>query len=319
MGNRGQDSVTTQNRLEWVDVARGIGIIAVVVGHAWTGGAVHAAMYSFHMPLFFLLSGILSRPLPPGHFLWRQLVGQMRPYALFLLLLLLADQIIERAKGYQPIFHRWPQDVWPVVLGGTWLKGPYTVFWFVPCLMVARIIFNIAIVRWPGRVDWRWALLLIPATILAYGAHLWARQSPLGLLTVPMAVLLLWAGWFGGQMRWRWWMAPPLILLAVTGLTGLVGALDMKIADYGWPFLSIAAAMATSVLIFRFSAAIASFAWPIAAIGQAALVIMYLHVAFIHYLTPYCGRPWLLAAGLAGPLAIHRLILRSALARRWLL
>ncbi|CAH0351837.1 acyltransferase family protein [Aquabacterium sp. CECT 9606] len=58
-------------RIEWVDAAKGIGIILVVVGHAIVGlrdGAlispdsvlaiVLKLIYSFHMPLFFFLSGI---------------------------------------------------------------------------------------------------------------------------------------------------------------------------------------------------------------------------------------------------------------------
>ena len=77
MENRGLAYQHAPQRLDWVDVARGIGIIAVVVGHVWTRGPLRDAMYSFHMPLFFLLSGMLSRPHPVGAFTRRQLVSQM--------------------------------------------------------------------------------------------------------------------------------------------------------------------------------------------------------------------------------------------------
>ena len=59
------------SRLNWVDVAKGLGIVLVVVGHVirglvsadlmnWTATArfVDAWIYSFHMPLFFFLSGL---------------------------------------------------------------------------------------------------------------------------------------------------------------------------------------------------------------------------------------------------------------------
>ena len=92
MENRGHEAhPPAGGRLEWIDVARGIGIVAVVVGHVWTRGGLRDAMYSFHMPLFFLLSGLLSRPQPAGRFTRRQLFSQMRPYAAFLILLILAD------------------------------------------------------------------------------------------------------------------------------------------------------------------------------------------------------------------------------------
>src|SRR3546814_14106427 len=108
-------------RLEWIDVARGIGIVAVVVGHVWTRGGLRDAMYSFHMPLFFLLSGLLSRPQPVGRFARRQLASQMRPYAAFLILLILADQIIATMKGGRPIFHDCPGEREAIMHGGPYI------------------------------------------------------------------------------------------------------------------------------------------------------------------------------------------------------
>ncbi|SCW44758.1 Fucose 4-O-acetylase [Sphingobium faniae] len=304
-------------RLEWVDVARGIGIIAVVAAHVWTRGPVRDALYSFHMPLFFLLSGALTRPQPAARFAWRQVTGQMRPYFAFLILLILADQIIEPLKSNRPIFTHWPHDLIPILLGGTWLRGPYTIFWFVPCLMAGRILFNALLSRWPEPREGRWAMVAGGSLLAAYGLG-WATDiSPLGLLTVPMAFFLLWAGAAWQRTRWRPWMAVPLLIFAMGGLGGLFPTLNMKAGDYGWPLLSILSAIATSILIFRLSPAVPRlFARPLIGLGQASLVIMYLHVAFIHYLTPYLSKPWLFAIALLVPYILWRLIRRSPWAHR---
>jgi fucose 4-O-acetylase-like acetyltransferase len=319
MDNRGHDRPQAQFRLDWVDVARGLGIMAVVIGHVWTRGSVRDAMYSFHMPFFFLLSGMLSRPHDIGTFTRRQLAGQMRPYAIFLVALILIDQIIEPLKGGRPIFHQWPEDIVPILLGGFWLRGPYTIFWFVPCLMIARILFNIAYVRWPDVLDRRWAVVLLPMVVLAYALGWWMDASPLGLLSVPMAFVLLWIGAAWPRVRWRGWMVVPMGALALSGLVGLLPTLNMKVADYGWPLLSIASAICTALLLFRLSALIAAFTGPIALVGRASLVIMYLHVAIIHYGSPYLGKPTLLMLALLIPLALHQGIRRSPTAARWLL
>lgn len=299
---------TAGGRLEWIDVARGIGIIAVIVGHVWTGGPLRDAMYSFHMPLFFLLSGMLSRPQPVLRFTLRQLGSQMRPYAAFLVLLILADQIIEPLKGNRPIFHQWPQDFLPILLGGTWLRGPYTIFWFVPCLMVARILFNTILARWPDPLDRRWLLLLPFSLAIAYAVGRITTISPIGLLAVPMAFCLLWVGAAWDKLSWRRWMWLPLIALSLPGLLALMPPLNMKIADYGLPLLSILSAIATSLLIFRCSGHIAPFGGWLAATGRASLVIMYLHVAIIHYLTPYMGKAWLFIAALMLSMFAYHLI-----------
>ena len=58
-------------RVNWIDAAKGTGIILVVIGHTLRGlesanilsfvgdfGRVDAAIYAFHMPLMFMLSGL---------------------------------------------------------------------------------------------------------------------------------------------------------------------------------------------------------------------------------------------------------------------
>jgi fucose 4-O-acetylase-like acetyltransferase len=64
-----------RERIGWLDIAKGIGIILVVIGHA-LGGLIDSALsnqvpgfreaffviYTFHMPLFFMLSGVLVAP-----------------------------------------------------------------------------------------------------------------------------------------------------------------------------------------------------------------------------------------------------------------
>lgn len=44
-----------EERIEWVDIAKGIGIICVVMGHIFQSQMLaHKIIYLFHMPLFFI-------------------------------------------------------------------------------------------------------------------------------------------------------------------------------------------------------------------------------------------------------------------------
>lgn len=47
-------------RLEWVDIAKGVAIILMVIGHTGIPKPLSNWIYSFHMPLFFVLSGALT-------------------------------------------------------------------------------------------------------------------------------------------------------------------------------------------------------------------------------------------------------------------
>ena len=48
-------------RLDYLDKAKGILIILVVIGHIWQSGPVFNIIYAFHMPAFFFISGLFSK------------------------------------------------------------------------------------------------------------------------------------------------------------------------------------------------------------------------------------------------------------------
>lgn len=48
-----------QSRFDYLDLAKGIGILLVVWAHILITGWSHQIIYAFHMPLFFFISGML--------------------------------------------------------------------------------------------------------------------------------------------------------------------------------------------------------------------------------------------------------------------
>ncbi len=51
-----------EKRIEWIDTAKGIGIVLVVVGHtSFVPKAMINLIFAFHMPLFFFLSGCVYK------------------------------------------------------------------------------------------------------------------------------------------------------------------------------------------------------------------------------------------------------------------
>ena len=45
----------SHKRLQWIDVAKGIGIILMVLGHTSIPQMLSNFIWAFHMPLFFLI------------------------------------------------------------------------------------------------------------------------------------------------------------------------------------------------------------------------------------------------------------------------
>ncbi len=61
--------MSTNSRNKHIDICKGFGILIVVFGHNWivlnSKGELFNVIFSFHMPLFFLLSGIFLKPTTP--------------------------------------------------------------------------------------------------------------------------------------------------------------------------------------------------------------------------------------------------------------
>ena len=78
-------------RIEYLDVAKAIGILFVILGHCYyTAKVPHlgTAIYSFHMPLFFIISGMFLKPIGLREGLVKYLKAYLKPYAVICLLML---------------------------------------------------------------------------------------------------------------------------------------------------------------------------------------------------------------------------------------
>ena len=71
---------TGSPRLDYLDAAKGIAIIAMMMGH-WKLHPVNVIVYSFHMPLFFFISGYTFHPKPWKKTLRDKSARLLLPYA----------------------------------------------------------------------------------------------------------------------------------------------------------------------------------------------------------------------------------------------
>lgn len=96
-------------RIEYLDGTKGIAMLLVIAGHCyWLNSIPQAAafIYSFHMPLFFILSGMFVKPLRLKE-VWRKYSkAYLWPYFVTCLLLLLVGCLVSLVKD---------EDVWGTV------------------------------------------------------------------------------------------------------------------------------------------------------------------------------------------------------------
>ena len=143
--------ILIENRHDEVNALRAIGIVLVVLGHTLgISEGLNKYIYSFHMPLFFFLSGLVLKPTRLSqpkiklikHY-WRRL---LLPYLLFSLITYLPWVLVTRRFGSDAVLGI---EVYRPVLGtfygigvDGWLQHN-AMLWFFPCLFVLHLIFRL--------------------------------------------------------------------------------------------------------------------------------------------------------------------------------
>lgn len=56
-----------RERILYVDIAKFVGITLMVIGHSGLTGYLENWIYAFHMPFFFLISGMFMKDVPSLH------------------------------------------------------------------------------------------------------------------------------------------------------------------------------------------------------------------------------------------------------------
>lgn len=123
------------SRNEAVDVAKGLGIILVVIGHVTEKGILGSWIYSFHMPLFFLLSGLFFSP--KFGKLWTTARKLLIPYFVFAVLSYVYWRFVE--CKFRPLPEGF--DVNMHALDILWQRQAFRFnvpLWFLPCLLMVQ-------------------------------------------------------------------------------------------------------------------------------------------------------------------------------------
>lgn len=122
-------------RVDWVDITKGIAIFLMVCGHTGIPKSLSNWIWSFHMPLFFFMSGLLYNPdkyICLGGLLKKRLRTLLIPYMFFSVVALFLTSDIS--------FISWMRH--------GWLNG--CALWFIPVLFFTELI-SYAIIKYLKR------------------------------------------------------------------------------------------------------------------------------------------------------------------------
>ena len=172
-----------------IDVLKGIGIFLVVLGHTPISASLCHLIFSFHMPLFFFLSGFVFKKAPMFDFFIKKVKRIMIPYYIFSLVSFLMyfslnhknsiftikDFIIGTVLGISNDFYL----SWNIAL------------WFLPSLFFLNIMLNFLFIFKNKKIKY-----LILTDLSAIGVYITYLKLPIlpfhiysSLLMIPFFIL----------------------------------------------------------------------------------------------------------------------------------
>ena len=226
--------IVKQERVAWIDISKAIGILLVVLGHMNIPVVLSKLIFSFHMPLFFYISGFLFNAKKYSDHVNILFTSRAKsllwPFFTFTLLSIII--ILRTDKNFLYNFN------FIDFLRGN--KSPNTPLWFLTALFSVEIIFVLLIKLTANRFK-LFLLVLLLFGLGIYNAYVFKFNFILNLTIALVALFYFWLGWFSKSINinnfsvnkytvvWIILLAASLIILANSN-----SRLDMYSFNYGY-------------------------------------------------------------------------------------
>ena len=240
-----------------IDVLRAIAILFVIFGHVTHIGELRQYIWSFHMPLFFFISGFLfnrNKYESTRAFLKVKINGLIIPYIFFCLITLVYWILIEsRVRSWGMT---WYMEVYGIIYGT--YSAEYMLFnsamWFLPCL------FSMELLYWfVSKIEstWKIVFVLLFANILGMTAKDYLSWLPWGINSAMISMIFFGFGnliktktSFWANLKWYYWVLTVSVMFSFQWLTFDCLKAEMNALKIESPFLYIFFAVVGICLYF---------------------------------------------------------------------
>lgn len=204
MSSKGTGVDNSSGRLEWIDVLKCLGMLLVVVGHASEDGAAGTYryyIYSFHMPLFFMISGMTfylqcqKRTFDFVGLVKNKAKGLVWPYFSLSFLTIPIWILNFRILSYRD--QTFSELIYAIFYSHQHhIPGPSNALWFCLTLFLTLLVFWL-INQWAENDEK--ILTLTVMVIGSFGYSMSLRDydfyTPWHIETIPISLICILAGW----------------------------------------------------------------------------------------------------------------------------
>ncbi|WP_187355461.1 acyltransferase family protein [Paenibacillus tengchongensis] len=227
-------------RIKWIDVAKGIGIVLIVLSHNNLPTGFREFLFSFHVPLFFFLSGLTSHKHITGfkEFFLKKIKSLLVPYFTIAFITFIFWLFIRRfdldilnvdpVKPFIGIFYGNGFDPWMI------FNAP---LWFLPCLFTVEIIFSCVLLL--SRKNAYISMYLVLFCLLGFLDQLYMPfRLPWGFDAALVAVVFYGAGFLLKDILAMLNLRTQLLVFVSCVLVSYITNINMGMNDINWMIYS---------------------------------------------------------------------------------
>lgn len=282
----------TKSRIEWIDIAKGIAIVCIVVGHIIVlipqFSVLFQIIYLFHVPLFFFISGFLfKKESNQIKYVIKKVRHLIIPY--FCVFLLIAPIILYiESASISDFFVACKKYIWGGEQLEVILRGAFIPMWFLPALFITQIIYNGLQNCFKIKVMHTIALVLYIVNIFQV-LYFKGFSLPWSVHVITLSIPIFHIGYIfkNIDMPKRIFVIPCfLALLSPILISG--NTMDMSKANSGIPVLTLISSILAILAVIYVSKKVSGtkIAKLFVQLGKASLVIMAFHfpvyISFYH-------------------------------------
>lgn len=279
-----------KRRIEWIDIAKGFGMLVIVLGHVLRIGYLKQFTYAFSVPYYLILSGLTYKCQEPKAFIKKKFLRIMIPYYSFSIISILIYLVI--GKYFQNFISLNQKEtglfnnLLSMLYGNSrflnmeWNRP----LWFLPTFFISNIIVNAL----EKNINNKRPVLLLSLLILSYIVSLISNYIylPLQLETGLIFIFYIEIGIYLKNILFGkdYTNKNKYILLSLIGilagcvLSYLNGGVDLRIMTFGksyfmYIFVSLILSMSFNMLFIVFDNKLKL----LSLIGRNTLSIMCMH------------------------------------------
>lgn len=291
-----QDNIKRNNTF---DIMKGIGMLLVIIGHCWFPLPIRSFIFTFHMPLFFFVSGYFFREKNPKDLLLNDFKRLLIPYFITCTILIgigSVQDIVIKQWSETPkwlIATLWGSGSTRSNALGAKLPSIGAV-WFLLALFICRNAFNYLYSLGYKYFNTLYITLAILATIFCNFIYL-----PWSILQGLSAMLFYGIGWNVYRFKLlvnkpSWFILFTALLIWHTGWRH--GSISMACAQYKHPLLDVATAVSGSYFVFLISKLInysKKWKYPLVWFGKNSLIALCCHTIELSFFPWQSIRMWM--------------------------